>query len=125
MRKILFVDEDAVRHAAYARRFRSEGFAVETTDSGENALDRIRSGGVDLLVLDLDLDGRKGVGVLRRALGLSPDLPVIIHTAGAEYRNDFSTWSARAFLEKSADLGRLSREIHRLLDEETAERRAA
>ncbi|TKR32873.1 two-component system response regulator CreB [Luteimonas gilva] len=79
---LLAEDETAIADAVvYA--LRSEGFAVEHCLLGGDVLPRIRSGGVDLLLLDVGLPDVSGFEVCRTLRGFS-DLPVIFLTA----RND-------------------------------------
>jgi DNA-binding response OmpR family regulator len=57
-----------------------EGFEAQSVHDGQSALERARSGGFDLMVLDVMMPGMNGFDVLRN---LRPDsqLPVIMLTA--------------------------------------------
>ncbi|AKC85619.1 two-component system response regulator CreB [Pseudoxanthomonas suwonensis] len=75
-------DEPAIADALlYA--LRSEGLAAEHCLLGGQALERVRAGGVDVLVLDVGLPDLSGFDVCRRLRGFS-EVPVIFLTA----RND-------------------------------------
>ncbi len=65
--RVLVVDEDpSVRHLA-AAAFRREGFVTDELADGLEAIERLRSGPPDLLVLDLRLPGVGGLEVLKSA----------------------------------------------------------
>jgi DNA-binding response OmpR family regulator len=72
--RILIVDDEARLAGSVARGLREEGFAVETSGDGEDALHRLRTEPFDLAILDVMLPKRNGWAVLdtlraeRRAL---------------------------------------------------------
>jgi two-component system catabolic regulation response regulator CreB len=72
-------DEQAIADAVlYA--LRSEGLDAEHCVLGGQALQRVRAGGIDVLVLDVGLPDRNGFDVCRDLRGFS-QLPVIFLTA--------------------------------------------
>lgn len=60
-------------------------FQVEEAWNLTDALRRLRVGGIDLLLLDLNLPDSRGVATLSKVQTVSPGLPVIVVT-GAEDR---------------------------------------
>lgn len=60
-----------------------EGFAVAEASDGLDALEMIDRGGVDLVILDLDMPRLDGLGVLEelRAQMRTASLPVLVLTA--------------------------------------------
>ena len=78
--RILVVDDDAAIAATIARVLRAEGHEVEVAGDGDAALRAARSGGHDLVVLDVLLPGMDGVSVCRR-LRAGGDLPILMLTA--------------------------------------------
>jgi CheY-like chemotaxis protein len=67
------------------------------------------------VVLDIAMPGMDGIEALGRLLARNNQLPVILHTAYATYKDNFMTWSADAYVVKSQDLGELKSEIQRVL----------
>ncbi len=57
------------------------GFTVAEAPSGEEAIEQVRRGGIDLVLLDLMLPGMDGIEVCRRLRVLSATLPIIMLTA--------------------------------------------
>ncbi len=80
---LLIVDDHAGNREALAQRFRELGYAVEAAADGGQALDRIRTGRFDLVLLDIVMPGADGfavLGAVRRTLPPTA-LPVIMATA--------------------------------------------
>jgi two-component system, OmpR family, alkaline phosphatase synthesis response regulator PhoP len=61
-----------------------DGHVVQTVDTGEEALERVRHHRPDLIVLDLMLPSLDGYQVLRRIRAEGHDMPVLILTARAQ-----------------------------------------
>ncbi|UWX03535.1 two-component system response regulator CreB [Pseudoxanthomonas sp. NC8] len=80
---ILVADDEPAIADALLYALRSEGLQAEHCLLGGQALDRVRAGGVDVLVLDVGLPDLNGFDVCRQLRGFS-DVPVIFLTA----RND-------------------------------------
>jgi two-component system response regulator MprA len=78
---ILVVDDDAGLRKALGRVLASGGFAVELAGDGEEALERIRDGGFDAVVLDVMMPGAGGIEVCRRLRASGEQLPVLMLTA--------------------------------------------
>jgi len=83
-RRILLVEDDRTLRQALAYNLEREGYAVTSAVDGEQALSAGRSGGHDLIILDLMLPALSGLEVLRllRSEGLTT--PVIILSAKGE-----------------------------------------
>ena len=80
MRTILVVDDDARLRSLLEEYLTGRGFAVETAPDGEAGLERARSAGIDLVVLDIMLPGKDGLEVCRELRTFSR-VPVIMLTA--------------------------------------------
>ena len=84
----ILIAEDEARIASFLEKgLRANGFATEIASDGEEALRLARSGGFDLLVLDLGLPGKDGFDVLRELRAVDRSLPVIILTARGSARD--------------------------------------
>jgi len=78
---VLVVDDQAAIRESMVITFRREGYAVESAESGEEALDLLYRKPFDLVVTDLRLTGIGGLEVLRRTKELFPDTEVVVMTA--------------------------------------------
>jgi DNA-binding response OmpR family regulator len=83
---LLIVDDDADNRELIGRRLEREGWATRQADGGESALEAVRAGGVDLVLLDLVMPGMNGLEVLKalRQLRSAAQLPVIMVTASSD-----------------------------------------
>ncbi len=79
--KILVVDDERDICRALEFLLSREGYKVVTTYSGQDALKKIETEEFDLVITDLKMEGIDGMQVLERALGMNPNLTVIIMTA--------------------------------------------
>ena len=81
MTTVLLAEDDAAIAEPLSRALQREGYGVVVAVDGVAALDRLRTGEVDLLLLDLGLPGVDGLEVCRRVRAEQPDLPVLMLTA--------------------------------------------
>ena len=82
--KILVVDDDLVLCALVSDWLTGQRYAVETTHDGLSALEMLKLGGFDLVVLDWDLPGKPGIDVLKEFRDWGGQTPVIMLTAKGE-----------------------------------------
>jgi two-component system, response regulator, stage 0 sporulation protein F len=83
---ILVVDDDAQVRATIARALSELGYAVNEAADGPRALELVRGGQADLVVLDYVMPGKDGAEVAREIAAIDPDLPVIFSTGHAALR---------------------------------------
>ena len=81
MTRILIVEDEDRIASFVAKGLRAEGFAPDVVDDGHEAIDAVRTGRYDLVILDLGLPGLDGFSVLRMIRSERHELPVIILTA--------------------------------------------
>ncbi len=80
MQTILIVDDDkSIRYSL--KRMMVEKYAVLTAQNGTDALDRVREGAPDLVIMDIKMPGRSGIEVLKEMKLIDPKSLVIIMTA--------------------------------------------
>jgi DNA-binding response OmpR family regulator len=81
MTRVLVV-EDEERIVAFVNRgLTAAGYAVSSTGSGLEALELLRAGGIDLVLLDIGLPDISGLDVLARLRADGSTIPVIALTA--------------------------------------------
>ncbi len=78
--KILLVDDEQDFVATLAERLRLRGFHVEATESGADALQRVREDGFSILILDVKMPGIGGLQLLSEVRTTHPNLPIILLT---------------------------------------------
>jgi len=78
--RILLVDDDTALLRTLSLNLRARGYEVLTAESGEEALERVRGDGPDVVILDLGLPDLSGVEVLREVRAWNP-VPVVVLSA--------------------------------------------
>lgn len=80
MKTILIVDDEEKIREVVASYLQNEGYTTVEASTGDKALELVRGGNVDLLILDLMLPDMSGENVCRAIRQFSP-VPVIMLTA--------------------------------------------
>jgi two-component system response regulator MprA len=79
--RILVVDDDAAVRDSLARTLRFEGHEVDTAGNGREALDAVRAGEPDAMILDVSMPGLDGLSACRQLRSEGRLLPVLMLTA--------------------------------------------
>jgi DNA-binding response OmpR family regulator len=83
---VLVVDDERAIRRLLRMYLTDAGFTVAESASGEEAIEQVRRGGIDIVLLDLMLPGMDGYEVCRR-LRETTSTPVIMLTARGEEAN--------------------------------------
>jgi len=114
-RMLVVDDEPQIRRSLQVNLERS-GYAVETVESGEDALSSFRNRRPDVVILDLIMPGMGGVEVVRR-IRESSTVPIIVLSAmGEESRKvEALELGADDYMTKPFGMDELLARIHSLL----------
>jgi DNA-binding response OmpR family regulator len=115
MTRLLVIDEERTILTRYRRELRAEGYEVATAVTGSAAIKSFKTQRPDLVILEIKLPGMDGLEIMGHMLSVDRHVPVIIRSAYTHYKENFLSWSASAYLEKSSDLSELKRTIRELL----------
>ena len=85
--KLLLVEDETGLQGIIAKGLRKCGYAVDTADDGEEALELLEINEYDLMVLDLNLPKVDGMEVLRTVRGTNKTMKILILSARAEIEN--------------------------------------
>src|ERR1044071_6247606 len=115
MIRIVIVDDHAIVRAGLKQ------FLVEQTDlevvgeasNGREALDLVRKGGLDVIVMDLSMPDQNGVDALAAIKARAPDLPVLILSGypEAHYATTLLRQGASGYLNKECDPEEIAKAI--------------
>ena len=116
MKRVLVADDEHSIRKLYERELKKEGYEVLFATNGQEAIQMVRTGRPDLIVMDIRMPGMDGIEAMSRILEENNELPVVINTAYSSYKDNFLSWSADAYLTKSADLSELKGTIKTILE---------
>ena len=78
--RILLVDDESAIRRALRPPLTELGFLVVEASRGEEALQVLRTGAFDVVLLDINMPGIGGIETLRRIRSSAPRLPVLMLT---------------------------------------------
>jgi CheY-like chemotaxis protein len=74
-KRILVVEDDLFLRELYTDVLSTEGYKVETAADGEEALQKMKIGGYDMVLLDIIMPKMDGLEVMRQAQTTPPQAP--------------------------------------------------
>ena len=113
--KILLVDDEKEFVDSLSERLELRDLDADIAYDGEQALQAVKAGEPDLMVLDLRMPGIDGIEVLRRVKKSHPGVQVIIltgHGTDKEER-EAKNLGAFAYLQKPVDIDQLVGALHK------------
>ena len=116
---VAIVDDEAFFRQVLADLLAAEGYQLELFSNGEDAMARIRQGGVDLVLTDMVMPGISGLDLLTgsRTLPNPPDVILITGHASLETAIKALKSGARDYLVKPFDHDELLHTVHNTLDQ--------
>ena len=123
MAKILVVDDDLDMCQIISDILKEEGYSVNSSYKGKDALMKIKKNPYDLIILDCKLDEMSGLTLFEKAFQIRPSLQVIMISA---FGNKSIKARARElgvgdFLDKPFDIKRLIQAVQDTLTKNTAD----
>jgi len=116
METILCVDDDPNILELYKDELSEEGYHVIPARNGKEALRKFESEKLDVVVMDIRMPQMDGVETLMAMLGKNRQAAVILNTVYPQYRDNFMTWGAEAYVIKSSDFTELKTKIREVID---------
>lgn len=120
MAKILIVEDEQHQRELYAADLQDEGYDVDQAANGKEAVEKVKNEKYDLVILDIRMPEMDGIEALGKILSRDKKIPVIIYTAYSNYKSNFMTWTADAYITKSTSLDELKAKIKEILAARTA-----
>jgi DNA-binding NtrC family response regulator len=116
--RILVVDDDQALLEALVQALKSMGYDAAGQCEAKQGLACVGSWGPDAAIFDLKMPGMDGLELLRRALQVQPELPVLLLSAHGTIETAVQAVREGAydFLEKPFDLTKIELTLQRALD---------
>jgi CheY-like chemotaxis protein len=128
MKRILWVDDEVERFEPHLLFLRQRGYEVDTVTNGDDALELVRAQAYDLVLLDEQMPGRRGLEVLGELRREAPNARVVMVTKSEEDRTLVEAIGRRVddYLVKPASPRQVLSVVTRLLEgEQLQQQRAA
>lgn len=115
---LLIIDDEKNIRDGLAANFELEDYNVKTASSGEEGIELISKGDIDLVITDLRMPGISGEEVLKHVATVTPGIPVIILTGhgSIDAAVDAMRHGAYDFLTKPLNLDQLDMIVKRALE---------
>lgn len=112
--KVLMVDDEDQFRKTTSRILEKRGFAVSMAESGEEALDIMKSKSHDVVILDIKMKGMDGHETLSQIRRIDPDIKVIMLTGHGDEDSAKASHEMGAFdyLNKPCDIDLLAAKVH-------------
>ena len=114
MPKILVIEDEKNLRILYKQDLERDGFDVVTAATAPEGLAMLETEDPDLVVMDIRLPGMDGLEAMSHLLDRRPKLPIVLNSAYSSYKDSFMSWSADAYVVKSADTGDLRARVKEL-----------
>ena len=119
MTTILIVEDDKNQCLLYEQELRLEGYEIITAIDGKDAIKKVQEQRPDMIIMDICMPKMGGFEAMGMILSTHKGIPIIINTAYGNYKDNYMSWAADAYIVKSSDLTELKNKIKELLIEET------
>jgi nitrogen regulation protein NR(I) len=96
-KQILVVDDEPNLRRVLSAQLERDGYDVHTAEDGEQALRMLQENHIDLVITDLRMPKLDGMELLRRAVELDDELPVVMITAHGTVDNAVEALKTGAF----------------------------
>ncbi|MGA2957134.1 MAG: response regulator [Thermodesulfobacteriota bacterium] len=117
METILCVDDDSRLLSLYQEELSEEGYKVILAKEGREAVSKFIEEKPQVVVLDIRMPKMDGIETLTAMLGKDRQVHVILNTSYPQYKENFMTWGADAYVMKSSDLSVLKQKIREVLEQ--------
>ncbi len=121
MTTILLAEDDKNERLLYEQELRLEGYEIITAIDGKDAIKKVQEQRPDLIIMDICMPEMGGLEAMGMILSKHKGIPIIINTAYGNYKDNFMSWIADAYIVKSSDLTELKNKIKELLTKEAVD----
>ena len=116
MTKLLIVEDEQHQRDLYVMELTDEGYQIDQASNGKEAVEMVKNNKYDLVVMDIRMPEMDGIEALGKILSKDKKIPIVIYTAYSNYKSNFMTWTADAYVTKSSNLDELKEKISEILE---------
>lgn len=115
MTTILLVEDEKNQRLLYEQELELEGYEIITAADGKEALEKVQEQPPDIIIMDINMPRMDGIETMGKVLSKNKKIPIIINTAYSNYKTNFMSWAADAYVVKSSDLTELKNKVKEIL----------
>ena len=121
--RILFADDDAALREVVTNQLLVQGYEVDQADNGEKAVEMLRGGNYDVMLLDINMPGKSGIDVLKciKDEGLNCQVIMLTGRVGFSIATETIKLGAVEYITKPFTLEYLLASIERVLSPKSKE----
>ncbi len=118
MNKILLVDDEKSIRNTLREILEYEKFKIDEAENGKAGLKKIKENRYDLMLCDIKMPQLDGMDLLELAVGINPDMPVVMISGHGNIETAVEALKSGAFdfIEKPIDLNRLLVTVRNAMD---------
>lgn len=95
--QIIVIDDELAIRQVLSSSLRQHGYEVEDFGNGEDALERLIKGDIDIAICDIHMPGMSGIDLMRKATALGIDTTFLLMTAFASIDSAIEAMKLGAF----------------------------
>ncbi len=120
MKTVLVVEDNKNQSILYEQELRFEGYNVLLARNGEEVVVKMTDEQIPAIIItEITKSIMDAFDAIIKKLVKHSKIPVIINTAYSNYKENFMTRIADAYIVKSSDLSKLKNKTKELLDKQT------
>lgn len=114
--RVVIADDQALVRTGFRMILAAQGMdVVAEAETGTAAVQAVRRTLPDVVLMDIRMPEMDGIEALGKILSRDKKIPIIIYTAYSNYKSNFMTWTADAYVTKSSNLDEIKGKVREIL----------
>ncbi len=116
MGRILIIDKNIDDLNKYHSKLMEDGYEIQKTSSGDEALESLSlDESLDLVLLGMETGSEGGFQLLRDIRKKQPEIPILMLCEHTNFKRDFRSWLADDYLTKTSNIESLKTKVKKMI----------